>query len=299
MSDSSQRNDLEPRQELLEVVRALQANLSWLRESGVRELAGPPLPAKAFSTRAQSAAVQRQPAEEGTPIAEGERAVVASSLSSFLQRKRSGGLFAPAPATSAAPAAPPFAPEGSTLEQVRAKLGECTRCRLGSGRTKLVFGAGNPEAELLFVGEGPGEEEDLQGLPFVGKAGALLTKMIEAMGLSRERVYICNVVKCRPPGNRNPEPDEIAACEPVLRAQIAAVKPKVIVALGKFAAQTLLRESTPITRLRGSFREYCGVPLMPTFHPAYLLRNPAEKRAAWEDLQQVMERLGLGRGGGD
>jgi DNA polymerase len=155
-----------------------------------------------------------------------------------------------------------------------------------------VFGTGNPHAELVFVGEGPGADEDEQGLPFVGKAGQLLTRMIEAMGYTREQVYICNVVKCRPPGNRNPEPDEIAACEPFLRAQLAAIRPRAIVALGKFAAQTLLRDPTPITRLRGRWRTYEGIELMPTFHPAYLLRSPDEKKKAWADLKLVLERLG-------
>jgi DNA polymerase len=144
----------------------------------------------------------------------------------------------------------------------------------------------------MFVGEGPGADEDAQGEPFVGKAGQLLTKMIEAMGFRREEVYIANVVKCRPPNNRDPEPDEIAACEPFLKAQIAAVKPKVIVALGRFAVQTLLRDPTPITRQRGAWRDYEGVRLMPTFHPAYLLRNPPEKAKAWADLQLVMKELG-------
>nr|WP_236673517.1 uracil-DNA glycosylase family protein [Comamonas sp. JC664] len=179
-----------------------------------------------------------------------------------------------------------------TLDEIRRDLGDCRRCKLCTGRKNLVFGSGNPRAELVFVGEGPGENEDLQGVPFVGAAGELLTKMIGAMGYRRDDVYICNVVKCRPPGNRNPEPDEIAACEPFLRAQLAAIQPKVVVALGKFAAQTLLRDSTAITRLRGNWRTYEGIQLMPTFHPAYLLRSPAEKRKAWEDLQAVMKVLG-------
>lgn len=178
------------------------------------------------------------------------------------------------------------------LAAVQAELGACTRCKLCRGRKNLVFGVGSPRAELVFVGEGPGADEDQQGIPFVGKAGQLLTKMIEAMGYTREQVYICNVVKCRPPGNRNPEPDEIAACEPFLRAQLEAIGPKAIVALGKFAAQTLLRDSTPITRLRGRWRAYAGVKLMPTFHPAYLLRSPEEKRKAWEDLKLVLAELG-------
>nr|WP_241758118.1 uracil-DNA glycosylase [Myxococcus landrumus] len=186
--------------------------------------------------------------------------------------------------------------ERPTLDQVRRELGDCQRCKLCSGRKNIVFGTGNPRAELVFVGEGPGEQEDLQGVPFVGAAGALLTKMIEAMGFGRDDVYICNVVKCRPPGNRNPEPDEIAACEPFLRAQLAAIQPRVVVALGKFAAQTLLRDSTPITRMRGQWRVYEGIQLMPTFHPAYLLRNPAEKRNAWADLQAVMKVFGKNPG---
>nr|WP_228530887.1 MULTISPECIES: uracil-DNA glycosylase [Myxococcaceae] len=187
--------------------------------------------------------------------------------------------------------------ERPTLDQIRVELGDCRRCKLCEGRKNIVFGSGNPRAELVFVGEGPGETEDLQGVPFVGKAGELLTKMIEAMGFNRDSVYICNVVKCRPPGNRNPEPDEVASCEPFLRAQLLALQPKAIVALGKFAAQTLLRDTTPITRLRGQWREYQGVKLMPTFHPAYLLRNPAEKKAAWSDLQQVMKFFGKQPGG--
>jgi len=178
------------------------------------------------------------------------------------------------------------------LLAIRNALGECTRCKLSSGRHHLVFGVGDPSAELVFVGEGPGEDEDLQGEPFVGRAGALLTRMIEAMGFSRSTVYIANVVKCRPPGNRNPEPDEIAACEPFLKAQLAVLRPRVIVALGKFAAQTLLRDATAITRLRGQWRRYEGIDLMPTFHPAYLLRTPADKKLAWLDLKDVMKRLG-------
>ena len=179
------------------------------------------------------------------------------------------------------------------LEAVRTELGECTRCKLHKTRTNIVFGVGSPEARLMFVGEAPGEDEDLQGYPFVGKAGQLLTKMIEAMGMQREDVYICNTVKCRPPNNRNPEPDELLACEPFLKGQLGAVKPEVIVTLGKFAAQALLREQTPITRLRGQWREYEGIPVMPTFHPAYLLRSPAEKGKVWDDLKQVMKRLRL------
>ncbi|MFN3476878.1 MAG: uracil-DNA glycosylase [Candidatus Methylomirabilales bacterium] len=172
-----------------------------------------------------------------------------------------------------------------TLEEIRATVGDCTRCKLHQGRKTIVFGSGNPRAALVFVGEGPGADEDEQGLPFVGRAGQLLTRMIEAMGLTRGEVYICNIIMCRPLGNRNPEPDEIASCEPFLIGQLLAIRPKLICALGTFAAQTLLRTKEPISKLRGRFFSYQGIPLLPTFHPAYLLRNPHEKKTAWEDLK--------------
>jgi len=193
-----------------------------------------------------------------------------------------------------APAGRPTGAQGLTV--VRDELGDCQRCKLAPTRKNLVFGVGNPKAHLVFVGEAPGADEDAQGEPFVGKAGQLLTKMIEAMGYARQDVYICNILKCRPPGNRNPEPDEIAQCEPFLKGQLAALRPRVIVALGKFAAQCLLRDDTPISRLRGTFRSYEGIQLMPTFHPAYLLRDPTKKKEAWEDLKAVnaaLKRLGL------
>jgi uracil-DNA glycosylase family 4 len=178
-----------------------------------------------------------------------------------------------------------------TLEQVRTDLGDCTRCKLAPTRRNIVFGSGNPRAELMFVGEAPGADEDAQGLPFVGRAGQLLTKIIEAIDLKREEVYICNILKCRPPDNRNPEPDEIAACEPFLFRQIASVKPRVICALGTFGAQTLLRTREPISRLRGYFMDYRGAKLLATFHPAYLLRNPNEKRKVWEDMKKIRAYL--------
>jgi DNA polymerase len=180
------------------------------------------------------------------------------------------------------------------LGELRDAIGDCRRCRLAGGRTQVVFGVGDPKARLLFVGEGPGRDEDLKGEPFVGRAGALLTDIIEkGMRLRRADVYICNVVKCRPPENRNPEPDEVATCSPFLVRQISLVGPEVIVALGKFAAQTLLATTTPISKLRGRWYEYHGVPLMPTLHPAYLLRNPADKKLVWQDIKLVMARLGL------
>jgi uracil-DNA glycosylase len=183
--------------------------------------------------------------------------------------------------------------EGDTLEIIRTDLGECTRCKLHKTRNKIVFGDGNAKAELVFVGEGPGHDEDIQGLPFVGRAGKLLTQMIEAMGLQRKDVYICNVVKCRPPENRMPERDEIAACSPFLIRQIDAIHPKVIVCLGATAAQMLLNTNRSISAFRGEWLEYRGTRLLATYHPAYLLRNPAAKSEVWKDLQKVMAVLGL------
>ncbi|MBM4313499.1 MAG: uracil-DNA glycosylase [Deltaproteobacteria bacterium] len=180
---------------------------------------------------------------------------------------------------------------GSALEEVRKELGECRRCALHRTRRRLVFGEGNPKADLVFVGEAPGADEDAQGRPFVGRAGQLLTKIIEAMGLKREEVYICNILKCRPPGNRNPEPDEIASCEPFLIRQLAAIRPKVICALGTFSSHALLKSEAPISVLRGRFHSYQGIRLMPTYHPAYLLRNPGAKKLVWEDVQLIMKAL--------
>lgn len=209
------------------------------------------------------------------------------------------------------PGMPPTAPAASAgksaygdlfgapgLTQIREDLGDCQRCKLAGGRTQIVYGVGNPEADLVFVGEGPGADEDRQGEPFVGAAGQLLTRMIAAMGFDRQDVYICNVVKCRPPNNRAPEPDEVAACEPFLQRQLAAVKPRVIVALGKSAAAALLKTNAAISSYRGRFHSYQGVPLMPTYHPAYLLRTPSAKREVWEDLRKVMaelDRMGVPR----
>jgi uracil-DNA glycosylase len=234
------------------LLRDLRAHLSWQRDASGAELMG--MQPRPLAPEASPQPVLRAPAE---------------------------GVIAPLPSQVGR----------RTLEEVRRELGDCRRCKLCTARRQIVFGSGNPKARLVFVGEGPGAEEDAQGLPFVGPAGQLLTKMIVAMGLTRDDVYICNVVKCRPPGNRNPEPDEIAACEPFLRAQLQSIGPEVVVALGKFAAQTLLRDSTPITRLRGQWRTYQGMKLMPTFHPAYLLRNPPEKKPCWEDLKAVMAVL--------
>ena len=180
-----------------------------------------------------------------------------------------------------------------TLLRIREDLGECTRCRLHRGRHTVVFGDGNPKAELVFVGEGPGADEDAQGLPFVGRAGKLLTQMIEAMGLQRRDVYICNVVKCRPPENRTPEDDEIRTCSPFLLRQLEVINPKVIVCLGAVAAKTLLETNRGISQFRGQWLEFRGRKLLATYHPAYLLRNPNAKGEVWKDLQKVMAELGL------
>lgn len=180
-----------------------------------------------------------------------------------------------------------------TLLKIREDIGDCTRCRLHKGRHKIVFGDGNPKAELVFIGEGPGADEDMQGLPFVGRAGKLLTQMIEAMGLQRKDVYICNVVKCRPPENRAPEPDEVTTCSPYLLRQIDVIQPKVIVCLGAVAAKTLLETTRGISQFRGEWLQWRGRKLMATYHPAYLLRNPNAKGEVWKDLQKVMAELGL------
>ncbi len=179
------------------------------------------------------------------------------------------------------------------LAAIRADIGEdCSRCKLhGLGRRQIVFGVGNPDADLMFVGEAPGADEDIQGIPFVGRAGQLLTKIIEAIGLTRDQVYIANVIKCRPPGNRNPEPDEVETCEPFLFQQIDVIRPKVVVALGTFAAKALLRTQDPISRLRGRVYDFRGAKLIPTFHPAFLLRSPDRKRDVWEDMKKVRALL--------
>ena len=184
-------------------------------------------------------------------------------------------------------------PPAEALQALAAHIGPaCTRCKLHTlGRRQVVFGVGNPQARLMFVGEAPGEDEDTLGEPFVGRAGQLLTKIIEAMGLTREQVYIANVIKCRPPGNRNPELDEVETCEPFLFEQLAIVQPRVVVALGKFASQSLLRTTEPITKLRGRIFDWRGASLVPTFHPAYLLRNPPAKRDVWDDMKKVRDLL--------
>jgi DNA polymerase len=289
--------------DLAEVVAELRSFLSWSADAGLHVLAArapepaappaaaPPLPGPAAVRSVPLSPAPwpvSPPVPRAAPPPEPKPAARPAALPGLLA-KAAGPLAGTQGGKLSLP----------TLESVREELGDCTRCKLHKGRTNLVFGVGNPKARLVFVGEAPGEDEDLKGEPFVGKAGQLLTKMIEAMGLRREDVYICNTVKCRPPNNRNPEPDELEACEPYLKGQLASLQAEVIVTLGKFAAQALLRDQTPISRLRGGWREYQGIALMPTFHPAYLLRSPGEKGKVWGDLQLVMKKLGLpARAGG-
>jgi uracil-DNA glycosylase family 4 len=197
------------------------------------------------------------------------------------------------PKAEEAPATPTRGPRADrpTLAEIREEMGDCQRCKLGRGRTNLVFGEGSPQARLMFVGEGPGAEEDLQGRPFVGPAGQLLNNLLNKLGLRREDVYIANVVKSRPPGNRDPEPDEVAACLPFLIKQIESIRPAVIVTLGAVATNHLLKTNAPITKLRGNWQKFQNIKVMPTFHPSYLLRSPRERHKTWDDMQQVMEYL--------
>jgi len=248
----------------------LAAHLEYMRELGVAGVRR----ASEWRTRTEArrtAATDEAPADPAAGSAE-----------------MAAGEAAPGVTPGAAPAA------ADALAALRHEIGPaCTRCKLHTlGRRQVVFGVGNPQARLMFVGEAPGEDEDRQGEPFVGRAGQLLTKIIEAIGMTREQVYIANLIKCRPPGNRNPEPDEVATCEPFLFSQLAAIQPRIVVALGKFAAQSLLGTTEPITKLRGRVFEWRGASLLPTFHPAYLLRNPPAKREVWEDMKKVRDLLG-------
>jgi uracil-DNA glycosylase len=213
---------------------------------------------------------------------------VLKDFQGYLSWQREGGLLGlNLPVSGKGDAA--VSPQPLDLEGIRAWIGDCRRCKLWQERKNIVFGSGNREAALVLVGEGPGAEEDEAGEPFVGKAGQLLTKIIESIDLKRDQVYICNIIKCRPPQNRNPQPDEIEACKPFLLAQLKSLSPKLICALGTFAARTLLQTSSPISALRGRFHQFQGIPLLATFHPAYLLRNPTEKRKVWEDMKLLKQ----------
>jgi uracil-DNA glycosylase len=252
----------------LDLRRALAAHLEFYRDLGVDGIHRDPI----WTARPDRA-----------PVAVAAADVDAPDMST---------VAPPRAPTAASPEPMTEQPTPILLTDIRVDIGDCTRCKLHKlGRTQIVFGVGNPKAELMFVGEAPGRDEDIQGEPFVGRAGQLLTKIIEAIGLQREDVYIANVIKCRPPENRNPEPDEVATCEPFLFRQIDAIKPKVIVALGTFAAQCLLKTTLSISRLRGQPHEYRGAQLIATFHPAFLLRSPERKRDTWEDMKKVRALL--------
>ena len=251
-------------EEIGNVAANLADHLNYWEQAGIKDLA--PSPTGAAEAPVLAAAPGAEPAPETT-------------------------LATPAPAVETRSETP--APAGG-LDVLEAELAGCTRCSLAGGRTHIVYGVGDPKADVVFVGEAPGRDEDLKGEPFIGRAGQLLTTIIEqGMGVPRASVYICNTVKCRPPENRNPNPEELAACEPFLIRQLGEIRPRVIVAMGKFAAQALCRSDVPISRLRGNWHEYEGMAVMPTFHPAYLLRNPSAKRDVWDDIQLVMARVGL------
>jgi DNA polymerase len=244
-------------------------------------------PARAAKSRPETSAVPAP--ETGKPRGSGQdalREIMEKSLP--MQPRQPPASLSNAPSTSPSDPRPDVA---SRLDAVRQELGDCQRCGLAGGRTNIVFGAGNPAARLVLVGEAPGADEDRQGVPFVGRAGQLLTKIIESIGMSRDDVYICNVLKCRPPGNRNPEPVEVEACSPFLRKQLGTIGPKIVCCMGTFAAQTVLGMKIPISQLRGKFHEIDGILYMATFHPAYLLRNPEKKREVWEDMKKIRAEL--------
>jgi uracil-DNA glycosylase len=255
--------------EFREIVAEVRAHLEYQRALGVKSIEAPPFD------------VQKpivQPAALSLPK---EKSAAAPSASPVVKE-------------TAKTLASVEAGQPVTLESIREEIGDCTRCKLHKGRNSIVYGEGDPKAAIVFVGEGPGFDEDQQGRPFVGAAGQLLTDIIEkGMKIKRVEVYICNIVKCRPPNNRNPEPDEVEACIGFVRKQITAINPRVIVTLGNVPTQNLLNTKQGITRIRGTWQEYHGIPVMPTFHPSYLLRSPGEKKKVWEDIQLVMKNLGM------
>lgn len=288
--------------EIAEVVSQLEEQLKFYREMGISEIGGSARVAEAAAVAGSEAG----PSPDSSPVFAGglpaadEQPQVEEAMAKRNTDPAQASLFGDIAAAGeeSRPAAtlPVFAPQDPSLEAIREDLGECVRCKLHERRTKIVFGEGNPGADLVFIGEGPGADEDATGRPFVGRAGQLLDKIIAAIGLRREDVYISNIVKCRPPGNRTPERDEVATCEQFLFRQLAVIQPRVIVALGAPAFQCILRTKEPITRARGQWRDWNGVKVMPTFHPAYLLRVPEKKREAWEDLKKVRDYLtSLGR----
>jgi len=271
----------DPASDALEIASEIENHLEFYREIGFEDIGG------------SMPRIELAPAANPEVMPSSSPPLVSSGV-------EQAGLFGDAVASSKRGATAPRGPTlpvlespARSLEAIREDLGDCTRCRLHEQRKTIVFGEGNPQARLVFVGEGPGAEEDATGRPFVGRAGQLLDKIIAAIGLAREDVYIANIVKCRPPGNRTPERDEVETCEPFLFRQLAFIRPEVIVALGSPAFQCLLRTKEPITRARGEWRDWNGMKLMPTFHPAFLLRSPDKKREVWEDMKKVRDYLKL------
>jgi uracil-DNA glycosylase family 4 len=272
----------DPSSDALEIAREIENQLKFYREMGFEDIGGSP------------------PGVELAPAANPAAIASASPAPAAAPKIEQAGLFGeaivsskPGSSTPRGPSLPVLEPPASSLEAIREDLGDCRRCKLHEHRRTIVFGEGNPQARLVFVGEGPGAEEDASGRPFVGRAGQLLDKIIAAIGLAREDVYIANIVKCRPPENRTPERDEVETCELFLFRQLAFIRPEVIVALGSPAFQCLLRTREPITRARGEWRDWNGIKLMPTFHPAFLLRSPDKKREVWEDMKKVRDYLKL------
>jgi uracil-DNA glycosylase family 4 len=267
-------NDIQ--KEFLGIVEDVRAHLEYQRALGVKSVE---LPQGDRTDQSRSpSAVKPAPSPVAPPSKAGTAPALSSSPLEGEDKRRGGGVVE----------------QPMTLEAIREEIGDCTRCKLHTGRKNIVFGEGNPKAVIVFVGEGPGFEEDQQGRPFVGEAGQLLTDIIEkGMKIKRAEVYICNIVKCRPPGNRNPEPDEVESCIGFVKKQIRSINPKVIITLGNVPTQNLLGTKQGITKIRGTWQTYEGIPVMPTFHPAYLLRSPGEKGKVWSDIKLVLEKLGM------
>ena len=299
-------SDPDAREELRLLIRAFRANLAWQRRAGLYAVpAGTgthdvSLPARGAMSAADALAGAPAGSSDDEPAITMQDLLAAADGHLPDPARRAAPLPAPVAVAGGHPDVQPGAPERMPatgarprlpLAEVRAELGDCQRCKLAPTRTNIVFGVGAPDAPLMFIGEAPGEQEDLRGEPFVGPAGQLLDRMIEAMGWTRDTVYIANVLKCRPPRNRNPEEDEVAACRPFLQQQIDAVRPRVIVTLGKPAAHLILHTRASMTSLRGRFQEHGDIRVMPTFHPAFLLRKPGHKRDTWSDLKQVIAEL--------
>jgi uracil-DNA glycosylase len=289
----------EDNRDLAGIAEQIEQQIEFYREIGLGDVGGSARPAELAPGAAYEATLPlKQIVRDDPPPAE----AISSGISSppetnAAQSTQQAGLFgelsdaARPPARKRPSSLVVVETRDVSLQDVRNDIGECTRCRLHEGRRNIVFGEGSPDAKLVFVGEGPGADEDATGRPFVGRAGQLLDKIIAAIGLEREQVYIANIVKCRPPGNRTPERDEVETCEPFLFRQLALIKPRVVVALGSPAFQCLLRTREPITRARGQWRDWNGMRVMPTFHPAYLLRSPDKKREAWDDMKKVRDYL--------